>query len=156
MSLAQRIRDCRYTKGWGPDELAHRAAISRTALYQIESGKTEQPRAGTLRRIAEALSVPTETLLGQDAILGLRSIPWPTESYYTAPRPSIEAPEGTEPLRLSPDSTSGFTGGWAGNNRGRDLERKFLDLLRSPLGESVARIVEESHRLLPARVEVLR
>src|SRR4029453_14943688 len=58
------VRDFRYTKGWGPDELASRAAISRTALYQIESGKTELPRAGTLRRIAMALEVSMDTLLG--------------------------------------------------------------------------------------------
>src|SRR5437899_4008660 len=64
MSLSQRVRDYRYTKGWGPDELASRAEISRTALYQIESGKTELPRAGTLRRIALALDVSMETLLG--------------------------------------------------------------------------------------------
>ena len=64
MSLAQRVRDFRYSKGWGPDELASRAEISRTALYQIESGKTELPRAGTLRRIAIALDVPMEDLLG--------------------------------------------------------------------------------------------
>ncbi|MHC5543173.1 helix-turn-helix domain-containing protein, partial [Singulisphaera rosea] len=64
MTLAQRVRDYRYSKGWGPDELASRAAISRTALYQIESGKTELPRAGTLRRIALALDVSMETLLG--------------------------------------------------------------------------------------------
>src|SRR6185437_6877361 len=64
MSLAQRVRDFRYSKGWGPDELASRAAISRTALYQIESGKTELPRAGTLRRIALALEVSMELLLG--------------------------------------------------------------------------------------------
>src|SRR5262245_27596224 len=64
MSLAQRVRDFRYSKGWGPDELASRAAISRTALYQIESGKTELPRAGTLRRIALALEVSMESLLG--------------------------------------------------------------------------------------------
>ncbi len=66
MSLAQRVRDCRYSKGWGPDELASRAEISRTALYQIESGKTGLPRAGTLRRIAVALSVPMEDLLGHE------------------------------------------------------------------------------------------
>src|SRR4051812_49226880 len=64
MSLAQRVRDFRYSKGWGPDELASRASISRTALYQIESGKTELPRAGTLRRIALALDVTMESLLG--------------------------------------------------------------------------------------------
>src|SRR5579863_8390732 len=64
MSLAQRVREFRYSKGWGPDELASRAAISRTALYQIESGKTELPRAGTLRRIAIALEVSMDSLLG--------------------------------------------------------------------------------------------
>src|ERR1700679_1083888 len=64
MSIAQRVRDFRYSKGWGPDELANRAEISRTALYQIESGKTGLPRAGTLRRIAVALDVPMEDLLG--------------------------------------------------------------------------------------------
>src|SRR5262245_22448280 len=67
MTLAQRVRDCRYSKGWGPDELASRAEISRTALYQIESGKTGLPRAGTLRRIAVALNVPMEDLLGHEA-----------------------------------------------------------------------------------------
>ena len=66
MSLAQRVRDIRYSKGWGPDELASRAEISRTALYQIESGKTGLPRAGTLRRIAVALDVPMEDLLGHE------------------------------------------------------------------------------------------
>src|SRR3954454_22287170 len=63
MTLAKRIRDCRYAKGWGPDELASRAAISRKALYQIECGKTETPRAATLRRIAEELDVPLDALL---------------------------------------------------------------------------------------------
>jgi transcriptional regulator with XRE-family HTH domain len=63
-SLAQRVRDFRYSKGWGPDELASRAEISRTALYQIESGKTGLPRAGTLRRIAVALEVSMDHLLG--------------------------------------------------------------------------------------------
>ena len=66
MSLSQRVRDIRYSKGWGPDELANRAEISRTALYQIESGKTGLPRAGTLRRIAVALEVPMEDLLGHE------------------------------------------------------------------------------------------
>src|SRR3954471_1030481 len=68
MTLAQRVRDYRYSKGWGPDELAREAAISRTALYQIESGKTELPRAGTLRRIAMGLGVSMETLLGRSAL----------------------------------------------------------------------------------------
>lgn len=69
ISLAQRVRDFRYSKGWGPDELASRAEISRTALYQIESGKTGLPRAGTLRRIAVALDVSMDDLLGHPEVL---------------------------------------------------------------------------------------
>src|SRR5271156_1973533 len=63
MNLSRRIRDLRYAKGWGPDELAGRAKISRTALYQIERGNTSKPQAGTLRRISRALGVPLEILL---------------------------------------------------------------------------------------------
>ena len=63
MELSKRIRDLRYAKGWGPDELASRAKISRTALYQIERGNTSKPQAGTLRRISRALGVPLEVLL---------------------------------------------------------------------------------------------
>src|SRR5262249_20684803 len=63
MNLSRRIRDLRYAKGWGPDELASRDKISRTALYQIERGNTSKPQAGTLRRISRALGVPLEVLL---------------------------------------------------------------------------------------------
>jgi hypothetical protein len=34
--------------------------------------------------------------------------------------------------------------------RERDLTTKLLDLLSSPFGEGVARIIEEMHRLLPS------
>ncbi len=140
MTLAQKVRDGRYAKGWGPDELANRASISRTALYQIESGKTEQPRAGTIRRIAQALDIPTEALLGANlgVVVGVGG--------WTAPATS------------APDQARGLDDAHSmrfrledSNSMGReiDLDRKFRELLASPLGEGVARIVEESHRILP-------
>src|SRR3954454_14877741 len=89
MTLAKRIRDCRYAKGWGPDELAIRAEISRTALYQIERGRTEVPRAGTLRRIAQALDVPIEVLLGE----GDLPTPVTVTAAVPAPRPAVEVEE---------------------------------------------------------------
>jgi transcriptional regulator with XRE-family HTH domain len=134
MTLAQRVRDHRYAKGWGPDELASRAAISRTALYQIESGKTEQPRAGTLRRIAQALEIPTESLLGPH--LGLVGLPWTGQDQPAAPRASAEP----STARIRFDEPAG---------RSSDLERKFLELLATPLGEGLAKLVEESYRILP-------
>ena len=144
MSIAARVRDCRYAKGWGPDELASRASISRTALYQIECGKTEAPRAGTLRRIAEALDVPIESLLGREG----------------APRLEQARIEADRPLEFSPDSDYlGLGSPTHGPSRrlGADPEdgddeivRKFRELLETPLGQGVARIVEDSYRLLPA------
>lgn len=175
MSLAQRVRDFRYSKGWGPDELANRAAISRTALYQIESGKTELPRAGTLRRIALALDVSMDTLLGHveppttssRPTLGALTHPtstwargttdwYPTEGApMTTPVPRLlprfEVAEGP---RYSPEyntiPANGFENGSL--SRDRELTLKFQEILASPLGEAIARIIEETHRLLPPSV----
>ncbi len=145
MTLAQRVRDQRYAKGWGPDELASRASISRTALYQIESGKTEQPRAATVRRIAEALSIPTEALLGPN--LGVVSVAWNGTDAgglndYNHQLHGLETDQQAS-YRFRFDSPGNLS------QRDRDLERKLHELLNSPLGEGVARILEESHRFLP-------
>lgn len=166
MSLAQRVRDYRYSKGWGPDELASRAAISRTALYQIESGKTELPRAGTLRRIALALEVSMETLLGHgdagatsgtpgsSSRRGRGNAEWvPSEGGpLTVPAhraaPTLENADGSrfavEAQTHGPRPHEGLV-----PQRERDLAWKLHELLASPLGEGIARIVEESYRLLP-------
>jgi transcriptional regulator with XRE-family HTH domain len=138
MTLAQRVRDQRYAKGWGPDELASRASISRTALYQIESGKTEQPRAATIRRIAQALDIPTESLLGPH--LGIVSGAWAEGATSTSPRSS----DSVFATRFRIEETPGSVR--------NDLDRKFHELLASPLGEGVARIVEESYRILPRQL----
>lgn len=131
MNLSRRIRDLRYAKGWGPDELASRAKISRTALYQIERGNTNKPQAGTLRRISRALGVPLENLL--------ETTPVSTGDTLTV---SAESPS-------SAAVSSSVTGRIATTDRAEELIEKFRRLLASPLAEGVARIVEESFRLLP-------
>jgi len=170
MTLAQRVRDHRYTKGWGPDELASRAEISRTALYQIESGKTELPRAGTLRRIAIALEVPMETLLGYQeagnvALSSFLNANGPHRSPQMAewvpseggPLTTASSPADARMLRAEthrfgvegkPSPTKAPESAAAVCER--ELTGKFLELLASPLGEGIARIVEETHRLLPS------
>jgi transcriptional regulator with XRE-family HTH domain len=170
MSLAQRVRDFRYSKGWGPDELASRASISRTALYQIESGKTELPRAGTLRRIALALEVSMESLLGHGDVGKSAHGAHPAVSGARKPRtPSGWIPSEGGPLTV-PANRPGATFGTTDDSRfaveaqevpqpvsveslvsPREIElvRKLHEVLASPLGESVALIVEETYRLLP-------
>jgi transcriptional regulator with XRE-family HTH domain len=169
-SLAQRVRDYRYTKGWGPDELASRASISRTALYQIESGKTELPRAGTLQRIALALEVSMERLLGYEEDpkapdTGSSRIAEQPARKTRRSRKEWIAVDG-EPLIPSSsrgptslgglESAFGVEGGSpapAANSsaqlRERELIWKLHELLASPLGESVGRILDELYRTLP-------
>jgi transcriptional regulator with XRE-family HTH domain len=131
MNLSRRIRDLRYAKGWGPDELASRAKISRTALYQIERGNTSKPQAGTLRRISRALGVPLEILLD-------------------TPLVSPEGNSGTPANTVTVNSASGVAPGRVpSSDRAEELLEKFRLILASPLAEGVARIVEESFRLLP-------
>lgn len=63
IEIGRRISSLRYLKGWGPEDLAKRAKISRTALFQIESGATKLLRAKTLVSIARALKVAPEFIL---------------------------------------------------------------------------------------------
>lgn len=144
MSLSYKLRQLRYAKGWGPDDLASRANISRTALYQIESGKTALPRAATLRRIARALGVGLEQLL-----------PEPGSAVET-PVPAA-APARAEEIKVHAPSENGVHAASNGDTdpltalptlRDLDLERKFRLLLGSPLRESIARIIDESYRLV--------
>jgi transcriptional regulator with XRE-family HTH domain len=136
-------------------------------LYQIESGKTELPRAGTLRRIALALDVSMETLLGHieaaNGSLGQLSASsqgrrtrathdWiPTEGAPLA----LHAPRSTSKMddlvssRFGIDYGVTTPGMETGVGRERELLSKLHELLASPLAEPIARIVEESHRLLP-------
>jgi transcriptional regulator with XRE-family HTH domain len=170
MSLSQRVRDIRYSKGWGPDELANRAEISRTALYQIESGKTGLPRAGTLRRIAVALEVPMEDLLGHED--GGADSPSAADALVNSHRsrglfdwvPSDGGPlslppastlrsvstNGSDDLRFKLDSTSSKTNGHdAFFVREGELMAKLHDLLHSSMGDGLARIIVEMHALMP-------
>jgi len=108
--------------------LASRAKISRTALYQIERGNTSKPQAGTLRRISRALGVPLENLLTTTVS---------NEGAVTVPTNLAAAAPAAGSARV-PSS-----------DRAEELLEKFRLLLASPLAEGVARIVEESFRLLP-------
>jgi transcriptional regulator with XRE-family HTH domain len=164
------VRDIRYAKGWGPDELANRAEISRTALYQIESGKTGLPRAGTLRRIAVALEVPMEDLLGYDdnsngtetadRAGGSRR---PRGLYDWVPSEggplNLPGSSGYKALAVSTveDGRFGADPELAARTNGHDsifvregeLMSKLHDLLHSPIGDGVAGVIDELHTMLP-------
>ena len=154
--LARRVRELRFEKGWGPDDLASRAKISRTALYQIETCKTNRPRAVTLRNIAKAFGVDASELFrtpesegsqihegidstmnqgsdfdGIDQNHGRAANEQPFMPTRAATPPSAD---GLEPPR------------WL---RDLELESKFRCILSSPFRDGVARIVEQTYLLIP-------
>ncbi len=147
MTIAKRVRDLRYAKGWGPDELASRAEISRTALYQIECGKTETPRAGTLKRIAKALDVTIEALITGESGAALDLSPF-VAAGAADPEPEYEMMPAMRETAGNGSGTHGMTARLH-PSREADLHRKFHELLVSPMAESIAKIVEETYRVLP-------
>ena len=168
MTLAQRVRDFRYAKGWGPDELANRAEISRTALYQIESGKTGLPRAGTLRRIAVALDVSMDALLGESDEApasgqgekgpGFRSRGldrwFPSEggplSMPSTPHIGLSnTEERREPARPVEATVRNPLPVEVIVHREGELMSKLHDLLHSSMGTAVAKVIDELHGVLP-------
>ena len=63
MAVLHRLREYRERNALSQDELATRAGVTRTTVVRLEQRKTgAQP--GTLRKLARALSVKPEELLG--------------------------------------------------------------------------------------------
>lgn len=62
--IAAHIRTECLRRGWDSGTLAQRAGISRTTLYQLERGRIARPRRSTLSKIAHALELAPEELLG--------------------------------------------------------------------------------------------
>ena len=64
MIVAERVAAARKRLGWSQAELARRAAITPGGVSQIEGG-SRIPSADTLLRLAEALGLSTDWLLGR-------------------------------------------------------------------------------------------
>lgn len=60
---AGRIRSLCAQQGWDIGELARRAQVSRTTLYQLDRRRIRRPHAATLGRIAAALGLSLADLL---------------------------------------------------------------------------------------------
>ena len=63
-SIGFRIRAARRWRGMSQAELARRIRISANSLNGIELGHTKSPRGDVVRRIAQALQVSGDYLLG--------------------------------------------------------------------------------------------
>jgi len=64
-NLATRLKKHRMSRGWSVAQLARRSELTESAIYYIEDGD-RSPRSNTLEKIADALDITTDELLGRD------------------------------------------------------------------------------------------
>jgi transcriptional regulator with XRE-family HTH domain len=62
--VAERVRKAREHRGWSQKELAKRATVHHVVLNRLEKGHKSGVQAETIRRLAEALHVTSDYLLG--------------------------------------------------------------------------------------------
>lgn len=99
--FAERLKAARALRGWTQAELAARAGLPPTSIAHFESG-SRKPSFDTLRRLAAALDVSTDYLLGR------------------ADDPSIS--QSDDPLYRHASKLSGAD---------RELAAEFLEMLAS-------------------------
>ncbi|MBE0430054.1 MAG: helix-turn-helix transcriptional regulator [Thermoleophilia bacterium] len=63
--LGSNIRRLRDEHGWSAEELSRQSGITMYTIYQIENSIQENPRLGTLQKIADGLGVTVVDLLGE-------------------------------------------------------------------------------------------
>ena len=63
--LAKNIKKIRMKKGLAQEKLARLADISTATLVKIESGVAKEPTITTVKKIAEALKVSIDELVGR-------------------------------------------------------------------------------------------
>lgn len=65
VNLGERITALRKRRGWSQNQLAERAKMDRSHLSKLIRGQYDNPGAGTLGKIAEALGVPLSEITGE-------------------------------------------------------------------------------------------
>jgi len=63
-TLGERLKAVRRRLGMSQEELATRSGVEQESLERVECGKRHYLRSDHLGRIAEALDVPADELLG--------------------------------------------------------------------------------------------
>lgn len=65
--LSQMLREWRDLLKLSPAEAARRCDMGRQQWFELESGKTTDPRSSTLRKLADGTGIPLERLVEASA-----------------------------------------------------------------------------------------
>jgi transcriptional regulator with XRE-family HTH domain len=65
MTLGEKLKALREERGWSQYELSERAGVRQALLSELELGKKEDTTGRNLRRLARALHVSVDYLIGR-------------------------------------------------------------------------------------------
>lgn len=66
--MGYKIREVRESKGMSQEELAERANISRTVIWNLETNPSAETTTKTLKKIAEALGTTVSAIFFEDVV----------------------------------------------------------------------------------------
>jgi transcriptional regulator with XRE-family HTH domain len=66
MSIAARLRDLRLKKGQSLQEVADAVGVSKTHVWELEKGRTENPSLEMLTKLANHFGVTIRSLVGEE------------------------------------------------------------------------------------------
>jgi transcriptional regulator with XRE-family HTH domain len=141
--IGERVRDVRRLRMWTQARLAREAGVSPTTVSGIETGKIGRPHFGTLGKLARALRVAPEELLGSREA-GERQGPAPMSLGWARETGDGEFEYGLERASLeSLDSLS----------RGLDVEQERLQRLYGefPEGSEQGQFIKRQIREVAGR-----
>jgi transcriptional regulator with XRE-family HTH domain len=64
MPIGQRVQQRRQRLGWTQEDLAHASKVRQATISRIEQGQRKNPGADVIRRLARALGVTSDWLIG--------------------------------------------------------------------------------------------
>jgi len=82
-NFAGRLREARQRCGWSQTELGKRSDVHPMAISRLERGHKKDVAGGTLRKLAVALGVSADWLLGLRDIVDVANITPPAQSKPT-------------------------------------------------------------------------
>ncbi|MBE0702701.1 MAG: helix-turn-helix transcriptional regulator [Afipia sp.] len=66
MSIAARLRDLRLKKGQSLQEVADAVGVSKTHIWELEKGRTENPSLEMLTKLADHFGVTIRSFVGEE------------------------------------------------------------------------------------------
>lgn len=166
--LGHIVRTACARKGWDLGELAERANISRTTLYHLLEGHTDNPRLATLNRLADSLGIGVDELLGNGSpprngtdrvAQAIDSAANPAVDEVARERPDLFhnwEPEDWAELRSMFGTGGGLNAGGVVRaadtiNRRRDAVRKLRIVLETHLSDVAIGLVDTLYDLVRAK-----